>query len=355
MNTVNRDLESVLKKVPQYTRLKRHVSTLLSHSTIKKLTNLALVELQRKMRRTKVFGYPYVIIVETGNICNLRCPLCPTGLREKGVDRKFVGFDDFRKIIDRFSSYAYEITLHNWGEPFLNPDILKMIKYCSDKNLGTNLSSNLNKFPFNAEDLITSGLEYLVISLDGATQDVYSKYRVGGDIAAVLNNLRSIIEKKKALKSRTPFIEWQFLVMKHNYHQIEEVKRMADEVGVDLIRFIPVGLPFDAEGKRDLAGKWYPNIHADDGDNYIEERFLQKPINGGCFYLFRSVTVNPVGVIAPCCAVWKTGDNFGNMLDRDFSEIWNNDFYQSARALFSNKGTSLRTCCSRCNLFYKFQ
>jgi radical SAM protein with 4Fe4S-binding SPASM domain len=347
-----REIEHILKKVPQYTRLKRHVSTLLVHSTPKKLLNLFAIELQYKMHRTKVTGYPYYLILDTGNICNLRCPLCPTGLRESEMSRKIMKFDVFKEIIDRLSPYAYEVTLYNWGEPFFNPDIIEMIRYCKKKNLGTNLSTNLNLENLDAESIINSGLEYLIVSLDGITQEVYEKYRVGGNIDLVFKNLTSIIKKKKDLKSKTPFIEWQYLVMKHNLHQIDEAREMAREIGVDLLRFIPVGLPFDMQNKKELQEKWYPFVPSDNREKYIEERFLQKPIEGGCFYLYGSVTINPEGHVAPCCMVWKDRDNFGNILDTDFMDIWNNDYYQSARSLFFSKSNvSAQSVCNRCPVF----
>jgi len=349
---MNHDIENALKKVPQYTRLKRHLYTLFHHSTCRRLLNLMAIEFQRKIKRRRVYGHPYFIIFDTGNLCNLKCPLCPTGLREKGVERKIVKFEDFQKIIDRMAPYAYEVSLHNWGEPFLNPDILKMIRYCTDKNIGTNLSSNLNRMPFDAGELIDAGLEYLVVSLDGTTQDIYSKYRVGGSLDEVTKNLKAIIEKKNQMKSKTPFIEWQFLVMKHNYHQIDEASRLAEETGVDLVRYIPVGLPFDIKNKKQLAEQWYPYMSSGD-EGYIEDRFLQKPIEGGCFYLYRSVTINPVGKVAPCCAVWKEKDNFGDMIEQDFAGIWNNEHYQSARGLFAGEKNGMKTHCNTCPMFKK--
>lgn len=349
---MNPDIENSLKKTPQYTRLKRHITTLLNHSTPLKIYNLFKVEVDRIRKKKVVAGYPYIIIFDTGNICNLQCPLCPTGLRETSVNRQLVKFQDFKKAIDIFAPYAYEVTLHNWGEPFLNPDILEMLHYSSVKNIGTNLSTNLNTFPFSAEKLIQTGLEYLIVSLDGTSQDVYSTYRVGGKLENVLGNLKSIIQEKKRMKSKTPFIEWQFLVMKHNCHQIDEAKRMAKELGVDLIRFIPVGLPFDINDKQKLAEKWYPYIPPDK-EGYTIDRFLQKPAEGGCFYLYRSITINPVGVVAPCCAVWKESESFGSLLDTELSQIWNNEYYQGARELFSNGDKTAQTSCARCPLFKK--
>ena len=352
MATISPEIEKALKKVPQYTRLKRHFLTLLHHSTPRKLLNLAAIEVQRKLHRTKVLGYPYYLIIDTGNICNLRCPLCPTGTQEKAVNRQLLKFDLFAGIIDRLYPYVYEAALHNWGEPFLNPDIFRMIEYCRDKNIGTNLSTNLNIADFNAEALLSSGLEYLVVSLDGTTQDVYSRYRVGGSIGLVFRNIRKIVRIKRVQKSSKPFIEWQYIVMKHNCHQIDDARKIAARLGVDLLRFIPVGLPFGAENPAQLAQEWFPYV-PDEQEGCLPGRFLQKPIKGGCFYLYRSITVNPDGTVAPCCAVWQQKDTFGALTNADFFEIWNNKNYRSARALFSKSKSYLKTVCSRCNLFLK--
>lgn len=352
MKTVSGDIERELKKTPQYTRIKHHVLSLLRHSTPKKLINLAAIELQHRLHRTRVHGYPYFLIIDTGNICNLRCPLCPTGTHEKGISRQLLKFDLFVKIIDRLYPYVYEVALHNWGEPLLNPDIFKMIMYCQQKNVGTNLSTNLNFPDLDVEALVRSGLEYLIVSLDGISQNIYSLYRIGGNIDVVFENIKNIVRTRHALKTKKPFIEWQYIVMKHNTGQIDDAKRMARELGVDLIRFIPVGLPFDTRSAKELAQKWFPYV-PDEQDGYLEGRFLQKPIKGGCFYLYRSVTMNPDGTLAPCCAVWESKDSFCDLTHTDFSAIWNNESYQSARALFSGKKSPVETVCNRCNLFCK--
>ncbi len=283
MNNIDSTIEKVLKKAPQYTRFKRHALSLLSHSTPKKLVNLLAIELQRKIHRTKVVGYPYFLIIDPNNICNLRCPLCPSGFKETEMKREFVRIEDFKKIIDRLYPYAYEVALHNWGEPFLNPDIFEMIRYCKKKNIGTNLSTNLNISSLDTDEIIRSGLEYMVVSMDGTTQNVYSKYRVGGKIDLVFNNMVDLINKRKELKSKSPFIEWQYVVMKHNIHQIDDAKRMAKEIGVDTIRFIPVGLPIDAVNKDELAMEWFPYITSDSKENYIKDRFLQSPLRVDVF------------------------------------------------------------------------
>ncbi|MHC4532313.1 MAG: radical SAM protein [Planctomycetota bacterium] len=353
MADINLDIEKELKKVPQYTRLRRSLMTLWRHSTARRILNLSAIELQRKMRVRKVWGYPYVIIIETGNVCNLACPLCPTGLGLKGRERKFMSLEMFKKIIDTFARRAYEVILHNWGEPFLNKDIFRMIRYCADKNLGTSLSSNLSLNNLDAHAIIDSGLEYLIVSIDGTTQDIYSKYRVGGDLDMVLRNLANIVRVKRERKSKTLFIEWQFIVMKHNMGQISDAKRMATHIGVDLIRFIPPGLVFGLENGSEMAKQWFPYVPGDI-KQHVPERFAQTPMSGSCFYLYRSVTINPTGAVAPCCAVWEEKDDFGNMTETDYMKLWNNELYRNARALFSRKKSpSVKTPCIYCNLFSK--
>lgn len=349
-------LENVLKKTPQFTRMKRHLHTLVQHSTPKKLSNLIRVELERKSGALSVKGFPYIIIIDPINFCNLKCPLCPTGLREKEISRERISLPAFKSFVDQFKAYAYEVILHNWGEPFMNKEILSMIRYCSDQNIGTNLSSNMNVMPFSGEDVVKSGLEYLIISLDGTDQETYQVYRKGGDIQKVLFNLKAVTSAKKKLKSRTPVIEWQFIVMKHNQHQVDAAKKFSRELDIDLLRFIPVGLPFDARNKKELAREWYPDITLKNGKSYVEDRFLQKKLQGGCFYLYRSATVTAAGKLAPCCVVWKDGDEFGDMTAENFCDIWNNDFYKSARSLFSKQqkpDNAKTTCCERCPIFEK--
>ncbi len=349
-DNIDTSIKKALKKAPQFTRLKRHLLSVLTHSTPKKIANLLSIELQRKLHSTKVKGYPYILILDSGNICNLNCPLCPSGRKDINRKKEFLTYDNFKQIVDNLAHYLFEVALHNWGEPFLNPDIFRMIKYCNDNNLGTNLSSNFNLPDLDIDQVVNSGLEYMIASLDATTQDVYSQYRVGGNIDMVYDNLAKIVQKKKELNSKTPFIEWQYIVMKHNCHQIEPALKKAKEIGVDLIRFIPVGLPFDAEDKVQLEQKWFPSLP--DNDSSVNNRILQKPIKGGCFYLYRSVTVNPDGSVLPCCVLYDEKDDFANIYQQDFMDIWNNNLYQSARSIFSpGKKSSIKTACHRCNMF----
>ena len=346
-------LQKQLEKMPQYRRHMKHLKSLLAHSTWRKLCNLLRVETEWFLRRQVVKGYPYILFVDPTNVCNLRCPLCPTGTGDLGRRAGMLKYECFTQIIDRFAPYAYEVNLYNWGEPLLNKDIFKMIEYAREKNLMPSMSSNLNTVrQTDIENLANSSLEYLTVSLDGMTQETYEHYRRQGNLQLVIDNLRTLLDLRRRLRRKTPFIEWQFIVMKHNRHQIEEARRVAKEMGVDLLRFIPVGLPFDAKNRETLQREWFPQFEDASTGQDSQYYFLQKPNGAACFYLYRSVTINPDGRVSPCCIVYGEKNDFGDALRQTPDELWNNEYYQSARALFSSTGKpTVGTVCDRCFMF----
>jgi radical SAM protein with 4Fe4S-binding SPASM domain len=230
-----------------------------------------------------------------------------------------------------------------------------MIRYISSKNIGVIMSSNLVRLSEgDIRELVDSGLEYLTVSLDGTTQEVYSQYRVRGNLDAALDHLRAILDYRQASGSQTPLIEWQFIVMKHNEHQTEEARRLAHEIGVDVLRFIPAGLPFDAgrEERQAMAERWmatnpsYRTLELKPGQDYLlDER---------CFYLYRSMTINPEGGVAPCCIIYDERYDFGDIRNESLETLWNNKRYRSARSLYTtSKDPTARigTVCHKCPIY----
>lgn len=351
---MNRHVRRQLERMPQYRRHMKHLKGLIAHSTPTKLWNLVRVETAWLLRKPVVGGHPYILFIDPTNVCNLRCPLCPTGTGDLGRQAGMLSYECFTRVIDQLAPYAYEVNLYNWGEPLLNRQIFPMIEYARGKNLMPSMSSNLNTVhDTDIEQIAHSSLEYLTVSLDGTTPEVYAQYRRRGDFALVLANLKQLLDLKRRLRRKTPFIEWQFIVMKHNVHQIDDARRLAKELGVDLLRFIPVGMPFDAPEKAQLRQEWFPQLdetHA--GLEGFQYQLLQRPKKSACFYLYRSLTVNPDSRVSPCCVVYGSKNDFGDLLAEDYQSIWNNERYQSARALFRHGGQpTVRTICDRCNIF----
>ena len=350
--------QKFLKKVPQYTRHKRHLDTVLKHGTPRKWTNLLRVEAERKLRRVRVKGYPYILIIDPCNYCNLRCPLCPTGLDDLGRHQTMLSLEHFKRYFDPFAPHLFEAYMHNWGESLLNKEVYSMIEYVQSRNVGTNLSSNLVKLTSeDLDNILDCGLEYLIVSLDGTNQESYVQYRVRGDYDRVIENLSELLRRRNARKLKTPFIEWQYIVMKHNEHEIPEAERLAKKLGVDLLRFIPVGMPCEFTNRKETAEKWFPrSFEGRASSEETELQFGQAGKPGPCFYLYRSFVINPDGGVSPCCVVYRRDRDFANLTQHesiDVLKIYNNEFYQSARGLFNNNKDvpHVPSVCDACDIF----
>ncbi len=354
-----RSVDRFLKKVPQYTRTMRHLQSVIAHGTPRKWANLLRVEAERKLRRVQVKGLPYLLIIDPCNFCNLRCPLCPTGLGTLGRKQSFLSLDHFKLYFDPLADHLFEAYLHNWGESLLNKQVYDMIAHAQSRNVGTNLSSNLSATTSSdIDNLLDCGLEYLVVSLDGTSPESYSKYRVKGDYERVVDNMSELIRRRNKRGSRKPMVEWQFIVMKQNEHEIETAELMARRIGVDLLRFIPVGMPYDTDDRQAVAEEWFPvtvsgREHAPES---VEQQFGQANKPSPCFYLYRSMVVNPDGGVTPCCVVYKEDSDFAQLPAGDIHALWNNDHYLSGRSLFSadNAPRKVDTICDGCDIFAKY-
>ncbi len=347
-----------LRRIPQYLRAGRHMRSVIEHGTPRKWANLALLESERLLRRTDLRARPYILYLDPCNYCNLRCPLCPTGINELGRKQGMMSFECFKRYLDPHIPYLFELNLYNWGEPLMNKDVHRMIAYAQSHNIGTNMSSNMVLATSDdLDNLIDAGLEHLTVSLDGTDQESYAKYRVRGKFDRVVENMSEIIKRRNARGKKYPFVEWQYIVMKHNQDNVEEAEQMAKKLGVDTIRFIPVGLPIETRNRKALADAWFPTrFEGRQTSEQTPQAFGMGQRSGGCFYLYRSLTVNADGGVSPCANVYKDGRDF-DKLDAekpiDIDAVWNNEKFRSARALFSAKNwdSRKRTICDGCDIF----
>ncbi len=325
------------------------------HFTIKRFTNLIHVfYLHYFSKNPHVSAYPIRLVIDPGNICTLKCPLCPTGYGKNTRKKSAMKFEDFRRIIDEIKDYVYEVDLYNWGEPFLIKDIFEMAEYAEKANIKVHLNSNLNVYMNNVgERLVKSGAEHLTVSIDGACQETYEKYKRGGNFELVMKNLKEIINAKKKLKSRYPKITWQFLVMKHNEHEIEKAKKIADEIGVNEINFRPVRCDTGSEvtmtdkEKVETSEPWLPTQEKYSRYDYRNKKRKNKLKS--CMFLKTTMTINGDGSVAPCCGVYDEKFDFGNVFKEGVMGVWNNEKYKKARMIISKRDSSDKSIvCSYC-------
>ena len=202
-------------------RLNRHDTiNLLSKLTLRRAWNglrvLSSYYISKWTKRPMQWGYPVSISFEPTTSCNLRCPECPSGLRAFTRPTGMLKEDFFSKTVDQISKDLLYLVFYFQGEPYLNPGFLDMVRYASSKGIYTATSTNAHYLnDANAKKTVESGLDRLIISIDGTTQDVYQQYRVGGNLNKVLEGARNIVKWKRELKSKTPFVFFQFLVVHH--------------------------------------------------------------------------------------------------------------------------------------------
>lgn len=329
-------------------RLRRYFCLRLKHMTFKKFFNFLKSEYAFFRKKSVLNSYPYELIIEPTNICQLKCPFCYAGKIKYKQEKGFMRFSLYKDIIDELSPNALHVFLHLHGESLLHKEICSFINYAHKANLGTTISTNLSMAlnDKQVEGIIDSGLDTLVISIDGITPEVYREYRIGGDFERVIANIKLLVEKRKEKKRKTPHLEWQFLVMKQNEHQVEKAKKFARELGIDSIAFGKINIPRE-EICTEVLERWLPkNI------KYINKRFSGKPENllKKCWWLWRAVIIQWDGMVFPCTYHNKK-ENFA-AFKKPFNQIWNNPNYVSSRSLFSNKisKSTIRTICHTCTV-----
>jgi radical SAM protein with 4Fe4S-binding SPASM domain len=293
------------------------------------------------------WGYPISISFEPTTSCNLRCPECPSGLRAFTRPTGMLQKDFFRQTIDQLSKELLYLVFYFQGEPYLNPSFLDMVKYASEKGIYTATSTNAHYLTEeNARKTVESGLDRLIISIDGTTQDVYQQYRVGGKLHKVLEGARNIVKWKKELKSKTPFVFFQFLVVKPNEHQIEDIKRLAKEIGVDEVRFKTAQV-YDYEND---PNKLIPTISRFSRyrRNKQGQMEIKNSLDNHCWRLWHATVISWDGLVVPCCFDKDAQHPLGDLKGKSFKEVWHNDKYKRFReqVLMSRKNIDICANCS---------
>ena len=327
------------------------IKNLISKLTVRRFINgskvLGSFYISRLLSRPVQWGYPVSISFEPTTSCNLRCPECPSGLRQFSRPTGMLQNDFFKRTIDEIHKELLYLIFYFQGEPYLNPDFLEMVKYASDKKIYTATSTNAHYLTEEvAKRTVESGLDRLIISIDGTTQEVYQQYRVGGNLEKVLEGAKNIMKWKKELKSKTPFVFFQFLVVKPNEHQIEDIKRLAKEVGVDEVRFKTAQVykyetdPNNLIPSIDKYSRYKKNT---DGLYTAKNKLANR-----CWKMQHANVITWDGLVVPCCFDKDATHQLGNLKTQSFKEIWHNANYKQFRNELM-KGRKNIDICANCS------
>ena len=322
---------------------------LLKYFTIKRAVNAVTIvlsfNLSKLFRKPIVWGMPISFSIEPTNHCNLKCPECPSGLGALTRPLGLLDFNDFKNWIDQIKGTGFYVQLFFQGEPFINKHLPEMIKYAQMKKVYISISTNghfINEK--NVNQILESAPDKLIYSVDGLDEESYQKYRVGGTFKQADEGLRLIIKRRNELKKKKPFVEFQFIVMKQNEHQIDEVKKYCKDVGVDKLVFKTMQISSYENALKFLpANPKYRRYLVKDGKFSIKNK-----LKNHCFALWRTSVITWDGKVVPCCFDKDAEYTLGILNGKSFSDIWKSDEYQNFRSsvLANRSKTKICTNCT---------
>jgi len=328
---------------------------------LRKILNWILVETSIFIKPEKPWGWPTHFQIEPTTFCNLRCALCPVS---EGMNRPtgHMDFELFKKLIDEAKDYVFLILLWDWGEPFINPYIYDMISYAKDKGIKIVSSTNGHVFAEeeNAKKLVQSGIDTVIVAVDGITQKTYERYRRSGDLETVFKGIRNIAASKQALHSQTPLVNFRFIAMKHNEHEIPELKKLAQSLEVDVLSIKTLN-PHASDtyfenraAKKEIYNVFVPKSarfqrfkYVDNGKN---RTYLRR--DPPCKNLWNAPTIHWDGSVCPCTYDYNEMYAFGNLNKNSFKNIWFGVPYRKMRRQFRSDWSKIELCCN-CSYTYE--
>lgn len=319
-----------------------------------KAENFLKVNHDRFHLKPEVSGKPYIIFVDPFNGCNLRCPECLHSLWPDRYPPGRMSLDLFRTIMHEYGGTAISLGLYDYGEPFLNRDVYEMVRIAKTYGIHTTISSNLNAC--DPRKIVECGLDNLVMSIDGATQETYQIYRRKGRLDKVLSNIKAIVKEKKRTGSTTPLLYWQFLTFEHNHHEIETARKLASDLevnhfytGTPQISSQNTGMKAWTNSKSTTPPIKSPDSYTDGGAKLEREP---------CRWLWQAITITATGDVFPCCVLWEPEAAFFNILEqKNISGLFNCERFQQVRRFFTGNqpfpygehGNPEKIVCPVCN------
>jgi radical SAM protein with 4Fe4S-binding SPASM domain len=288
-----------------------------------------------------VAGRPMNVTIEPTNACNLDCPICETGAGILGRETGHMTLSRFQSIIDRVGAHTNTLMFYFMGEPFLNPSAYQMIHYA--KRAGIPFIETCTNGDFvDAEQIVACGLDKVSFQIGGITQETHEVYRVRGQLARVLDNLRETIRVRN--ERRSPLrIEVGLILMKHNEQEVDDFRRSMLELGADSAVVIDPCVRTIEQGKTFLPtdrAHWI----------YDEQAFTQGVLrpkvlpDNICPWIYYSVAIHVNGNVVPCCRDPRGEEIMGNIFEQSLDEIWNGAKFQSLRERIRTDQGSVEIC-----------
>lgn len=298
--------------------------------------------LSRASRKYFVWGKPFTFIIEPTSVCNLRCPQCPVGLQTLLRPQGNLGFAEYRQIIDDIADHTWMLLLYFQGESFINPNIIDMINYAYDRKIFTVISTNGTRLASRefARELAASNLGRLILSVDGATEETYKIYRQAGHFHRVVKGIRQFIEARHALGKKFPRADLQFIVMRHNEHEMTDIQKLGKELGVDRVIFKSAQI-YDFESAEETLPRnnKYRRYQVVNGEYRLKGSY-----SGYCKKIWYGSAITWDKKVIPCCFDKDAEYLLGDLVSQEFQEIWAGDNYHRFRETVRQNRNRIEMC-----------
>lgn len=314
--------------------------SILKRLTLRRCWNLLLLKFSywsaKHLKYIKSKGLPYAASIEPTTACNLGCPECPSGLKQFTRPTGKLDLELHEKMLDQLGKQVFYINYYFQGEPFLHPKFLELIKAANKRNVYTATSTNAHFInEQKALDIVNSGMDRIIVSIDGLTQETYEQYRKKGQLEKVIKGTEHLIEAKKKLNSKTPNIIFQFLVVKPNEHEVKDIFKLGKKLGVNEVRLKTAQL-YDYKNGNPLMPKneKYSRYKlTKDGTYKPKYKLLDH-----CWRMWSSTVLTWDGKVVPCCFDKDAHHVLGGIDETSFKSIWNNEKYMNFRkAVFTDR------------------
>jgi radical SAM protein with 4Fe4S-binding SPASM domain len=299
----------------------------------------------RVLGKPVIWGRPIAVTIEPTTACNLGCPECPSGLRSFTRPTGSIKSPFFKETIDALHRDLLYVSFYFQGEPFLNKGLTDMIQYAASKNIYTAVSTNAHFLDDDtARRTVESGLDRLIISVDGATQDTYEKYRVGGSLPKVMEGASNMVKWKRRLKCKKPFLIFQFLVVKPNEHEVAAMQDMARQVGVDALWLKSAQVQDFENDPNGLI----PTL--DQYSRYQKDRLgktqIKNKMPNHCWKMWHGNVISWDGRVLPCCFDKDAAHQLGDLNSTTMEEIWKNKKYRKFRTELMQSRKNIDICAN---------
>lgn len=298
--------------------------------------------LSKTFKKPIVFAYPFSLSIEPTTACNLACPECPSGLKQFSRPTGKLNLELNEKILEQVRSTVFYINYYFQGEPFIHPQFLDLIRAAKKAKIYTATSTNAHFIDMKkALEIIDSGLDRLIISIDGMTQASYEQYRINGQLSKVIEASTFLVEAKRERKSSTPYLIFQFLAVKPNEKEIPAVFSLAKEIGIDEVR-IKTAQFYDFKHGNSLMPE------QDNYSRYSLQRNGTYKLKGRqgnhCWRMWSGSVLTWDGKVVPCCFDKDASHVLGDVSQQEFKKIWNSSAYQKFRYAVLTKRDEIEIC-----------